>query len=111
MAGALMLRRSSWFDRAARAGLAAKGVSFGLVAVLAILVALGRGGKTTGSSPGSSRSRRSSTTRGTPSASTARSPAWRASRTARRCSGSRRPDCSRTASTACSKRATATSSA
>jgi hypothetical protein len=36
-----------WIERAGRAGLVAKGVSFGLVAVLAILVALGRGGKTT----------------------------------------------------------------
>ncbi|MDX6514177.1 MAG: hypothetical protein QOE36_3681 [Gaiellaceae bacterium] len=40
-------RTSPWRDRLARIGLAAKGVSFGLVAVLSIGVALGKGGKTT----------------------------------------------------------------
>lgn len=39
--------RSPWRERLARIGLAAKGVSFGLVAVLAIGVAVGHGGKTT----------------------------------------------------------------
>lgn len=39
--------RSPWVDRLARAGLVAKGVSFGIVALLAIEVALGRGGATT----------------------------------------------------------------
>jgi hypothetical protein len=41
------MAESPWLDRLARAGLAAKGVSFGLVGILAILVATGRGGKTT----------------------------------------------------------------
>jgi hypothetical protein len=36
-----------WLDRLARAGLATKGVSFGLVGILAILVATGQGGQTT----------------------------------------------------------------
>jgi hypothetical protein len=39
--------RSAWVGRLARAGLAAKGVSFGIVAVLAIMVAVDAGGKTT----------------------------------------------------------------
>jgi Domain of Unknown Function (DUF1206) len=38
---------SPWLERAARFGLVAKGVSFGLVAVLAIELALGKGGKAT----------------------------------------------------------------
>ena len=38
---------SSWYAVLARAGLLAKGVSFGLVGVLAIKLALGEGGKTT----------------------------------------------------------------
>ena len=38
---------SPWVERLARVGLAAQGVSFGLVAVLAIEVALGKGGKAT----------------------------------------------------------------
>jgi hypothetical protein len=38
---------SPWLDRLGRAGLAAKGISFGLVAVLAIEVATASGGKTT----------------------------------------------------------------
>src|SRR4051794_7528378 len=41
------MTRDRWIERGGRAGLVAKGVSFGLVAVLAILVALGHGGKTT----------------------------------------------------------------
>jgi hypothetical protein len=39
--------RSVWVERLGRAGLAAKGISFGIVAVLAILVAVDAGGKTT----------------------------------------------------------------
>jgi Domain of Unknown Function (DUF1206) len=39
--------QSSWVERLARVGLAAQGVSFGLVAWLAVEVALGRGGKAT----------------------------------------------------------------
>jgi hypothetical protein len=39
--------RNRWIDRLGRAGLVAKGVSFALVAVLAIGVATGSGGKTT----------------------------------------------------------------
>jgi len=39
--------RSPWVERLARFGLVAQGVSFGLVAVLAIEVALGKGGKAT----------------------------------------------------------------
>jgi Domain of Unknown Function (DUF1206) len=39
--------RSPWIERLARFGLVAQGVSFGLVAVLAIEVALGKGGKAT----------------------------------------------------------------
>jgi fumarate reductase subunit D len=42
-----MTATGRWIDGLARAGLAAKGVSFVLVAVLAILVALGEGGETT----------------------------------------------------------------
>jgi formate hydrogenlyase subunit 3/multisubunit Na+/H+ antiporter MnhD subunit len=38
---------SPWVERLARVGLVAQGVSFGLVAVLAIEVALGKGGKAT----------------------------------------------------------------
>ena len=38
---------SGWYEGAARAGLVAKGVSYGLVAVLALGVAFGQGGKTT----------------------------------------------------------------
>jgi Domain of Unknown Function (DUF1206) len=38
---------SPWLERAARFGLVAKGVSFGLVAVLAIELVLGKGGKAT----------------------------------------------------------------
>src|SRR4051794_38729948 len=41
------MTRDRWIERGGRAGLVAKGVSFGLVAVLAILVALGQGGKMT----------------------------------------------------------------
>src|SRR3954449_8643113 len=41
------MTRDRWIERGGRAGHVAKGVSFGLVAVLAILVALGQGGKTT----------------------------------------------------------------
>src|SRR5947209_9385855 len=37
-----------WYAVAARSGLAAKGISFGLVGVLAIELALGNGGKATG---------------------------------------------------------------
>jgi len=40
-------RGSGWYAGAARAGLVAKGVSYGLVAVLAIGVAVGQGGKAT----------------------------------------------------------------
>jgi Domain of Unknown Function (DUF1206) len=47
VAGTSTLRRNPWLERLARAGLAAKGVSFGLVSVLAILVAVGHGGETT----------------------------------------------------------------
>ena len=36
---------SGWYAAVARAGIAAKGVSYGLVGVLALLLALGRGGK------------------------------------------------------------------
>jgi hypothetical protein len=39
--------QSPWLERAARFGLVAQGVSFGLVAVLAIELALGEGGKAT----------------------------------------------------------------
>jgi hypothetical protein len=39
--------QSPWLERAARFGLVAQGVSYGLVAVLAIEVALGKGGKAT----------------------------------------------------------------
>jgi hypothetical protein len=39
--------RSVWVERLGRAGLVAKGISFGIVAVLAILVAIDAGGKTT----------------------------------------------------------------
>ncbi len=39
--------RSPWVERLGRAGLAAKGISYGLVAALAIGVAAGEGGKTT----------------------------------------------------------------
>jgi len=38
--------RSRWFDWAGRFGLAAQGVSFGIVAVLALMLATGHGGKT-----------------------------------------------------------------
>jgi hypothetical protein len=46
-AGAKQASRSPWVGRLARLGLVAKGVSFGIVGVLAILVAVGEGGKTT----------------------------------------------------------------
>jgi hypothetical protein len=39
--------RSPWVERLARLGLAAKGISYAMVAVLAIEVAIGRGGTTT----------------------------------------------------------------
>jgi Domain of Unknown Function (DUF1206) len=39
--------RSVWVERLGRAGLAAKGISYGIVAVLAILVAIHAGGRTT----------------------------------------------------------------
>ena len=38
---------SGWYAAVARAGIAAKGVSYGLVGVLALLLALGQGGKAT----------------------------------------------------------------
>ena len=38
---------SPWVERLARFGLVAQGISFGLVAVLAIEVALGKGGRAT----------------------------------------------------------------
>jgi hypothetical protein len=38
---------SAWFERLARAGMAAKGVIFAIIGVLAIEVAIGAGGKTT----------------------------------------------------------------
>ena len=41
------LRGSPWLEAVGRAGLAAKGISFALVGVLAILVAVERGGETT----------------------------------------------------------------
>jgi hypothetical protein len=39
--------RSPWLERLGRAGLAAQGVSYGLVAVLALKLAFGAGGKAT----------------------------------------------------------------
>lgn len=46
-ASAARAAESPWVERMARFGLVAQGVSFGLVAVLAIELALGRGGKAT----------------------------------------------------------------
>jgi hypothetical protein len=46
-ASAARAAESPWVERLARFGLVAQGVSFGLVAVLAIELALGRGGKAT----------------------------------------------------------------
>lgn len=40
-------REGGWLEWAARAGLVARGVSYGLVATLALLLAAGRGGAAT----------------------------------------------------------------
>jgi hypothetical protein len=46
-AGAKARRGSGWYEVLARGGLVAKGISFGLVGVLALKLALGSGGQTT----------------------------------------------------------------
>src|SRR5687767_13618820 len=40
-------RGSGWFSVIARAGIVAKGVSYGIVGILALMLALGEGGKAT----------------------------------------------------------------
>jgi hypothetical protein len=44
--GAQQVKHSHWVERAGRVGFVAMGISYGIVAVLAIMVALGHGGKT-----------------------------------------------------------------